>query len=134
MEKPFPIKTQIKLIKRAHLILSRQRVQGLCAALKQATIEHIYLKWSIYMERSKLSELFPLFTRENAINLFNEKNDEYKKPSLVNAYWWPINDYDSRLIFLEWMLKELKKSQPPTLWQRCKKRLLNFINKLQWSS
>jgi len=130
MEKPFPIKTQIKLIKRAYLILSKHRVQGLCVALKQATIEHIYLKWSIYMEKFKLSELFPLFTRENAINLFNENNDRYKKPSLTNAYWWSIDDYDSRLIFLEWMLQELKKSQPPTLWQRCKRRLLNFINKL----
>jgi hypothetical protein len=130
MENSFPIKTQIKLIKRAHLILSRQRVRGLCAALKRVTAEHIYTKQYIYIEDSELSEFFPLFTRENAINLFNGKNDEYKKPSLTNAYWWPIDDYDSRLIFLEWMLKELKKSQPPTLWQRCKRRLLNFINKL----
>ena len=52
---------------------------------------------------SSLPSYIPLFTRENAFLYTDNTTDP-----LISTYWWPIEDINSRVKFLDWMIKELK--------------------------
>lgn len=67
---------------------------GLCISISEA-LTHYGIDASITVDT-----VIPLFTRNNAINLFNAK---------PNFYWWPRGEWNTgRLDFLKWLIEQYK--------------------------
>ena len=93
---PLPVKVQLAIFK--SVLTHYKHYGGLCSVLYNVT------RYAFNYEISQVNypgDMFPLFTRENAI--------EHAGAKAKGAYWWPIDDYESRRIFLDWMITELKK-------------------------
>ena len=93
---PLPVKVQLAIFK--SVLEHYNWYTGLCSAL-YSIARYVY-NYDISISRTP-SEHFPLFTRENAI--------EHAGAKAKGAYWWSFDDYESRRIFLDWIISELKK-------------------------
>jgi len=103
-------KQQIRILTKAkeQLIIDHKyekcMVRGLCGYLEKEIIA-IYDKE--FVSYYHLKQYIPLFTLENAEKWANAKPNE-------ENYWWKHSndpsDYDlkNRVLFLEWMIKELR--------------------------
>lgn len=98
---PLPVKVQLAIFKRVRRQfepVSGYPYSGICSALFSVA-RYVY-NYDV-SQLDKPSEQFPLFTRANAI--------EHAGAGTIGAYWWPNGDYESRRIFLDWIIAELKK-------------------------
>ena len=80
--------------------LPRENHGGLCISIYEAL-----LHYGIDTYPKPIKIVFPLFTRNNASNLFNACLYEN---SLVD-YWWPRGEWNTgRLDFLKWLIEQYK--------------------------
>ena len=93
---PLPVKVQLAIFK--SVLTHYKYYSGLCDALYNVT--RYAFNYSISCLDRPIDH-FPLFTRENAI--------EHAGAKAKGAYWWSVDDYESRRIFLDWIIAELKK-------------------------
>lgn len=88
-------KTKGDILRYALYIYLRGDHDGLCNSIIDAT-EHL-LQIKFYSNYSKISKLFPLFSKKIAIRSFKGSN---------SAYWWPIDDYKNRYKYMKWLIRQ----------------------------
>jgi hypothetical protein len=86
-------KQKKEIIESAKVILCTTGIDfGLCYALCQSIIKVL----DIFVLYDELTSYFPKFKREIAIKHFKAKEGVW--------YWWPIEDKNNRLVFLQYLL------------------------------
>lgn len=98
---PLPVKVQLaifKSVRKQFAPESNYPYTGICSAL-------LYIsRYTFHYDISCFGvpmQTFPIFTRENAI--------EHAGANAKGVYWWSRENYESRRIFLDWIITELKK-------------------------
>lgn len=70
--------------------------EGLCLAIRHALVYYDLPSLTL----ADLSEIFPLFTRENAKRFDGDP---------FHLYWWPIYEWNTgRMDFLNWLIEQYK--------------------------
>lgn len=83
---------------RNHLLINQDKpCRGTCVLIMQMLLEHDIDT----IANKELIEYFPDFTYENASTQFGAKSD-------TDNFWWPRNDYKSRIKFLDWLIEHYK--------------------------
>ena len=107
-----PIKEQIQILKYARTLMMSTNLPydiGLCAAISRSIdkLNHpLYVDYCTIPSR-RLNMFIPLFTRETAIKVFDQKNWS-PKPHTDRDYWWELGNNQSRIMFLDWMIEQLE--------------------------
>ena len=98
---PLPVKVQLAIFKSVRRQFEPETgypYSGICSALFSVARYAFHYDISCF---NIPTEQFPIFNRENAMR--------HARAGTKGAYWWPIGDYESRRIFLDWIIAELKK-------------------------
>jgi hypothetical protein len=106
INKGLPKNIQLSIFLRAKFELEDGAFEGGLCALLRILLSELASRTDYCLGREEMRGdfkiLFPLFTRDNAI-IHADANDNN------DFYWWQVDDINSRLDFLDWMINELKK-------------------------
>ena len=94
---PKKAKTKGDILKYALYIYLKGECYGLCYAVRYALEHYHYKQYLIPYTYHKVLSIFPLFSRDRAVNLFN---------GVDAAYWWPTKDWRNRYRFMKWLIKK----------------------------
>jgi hypothetical protein len=106
------IKEQIEILKYARTLMMNGNLPydvGLCAAISRSMDKVNHARYVEYctVPTRRLKTFIPLFTRETAIQVFDQKNWT-PKPYTDKDYWWELGNNQSRIMFLDWMIEQLE--------------------------
>jgi hypothetical protein len=137
-----PIKEQIEILKYARTLMMDGNLPydvGLCAAISRSMDKVNHARYVEYctVPTRRLKTFIPLFTRDTAIQVFDQKNWR-PKPYTDKDYWWDLGDNKPRIMFLNWIIKQLevqliKESKTSNVFTQIKtllKRLKNSFIKI----
>ena len=112
MEK-LKIKSEIISLEEQLEILERAKEftkpYGLCCAIRNAMALEVNIAC---LDIPKYKDYIPLFTRENAIKYGGgRKYKPFWWSMESRLFWWSVRPYDfeSRIIFLDWIIEQIKK-------------------------
>ena len=93
---------RIDVLREAHKLLKKNKVPGICDAIKTVMRDNNLIKYESYQEVYKY---FTLFTIENAIKFSNRlKNNRWY---YSGSYWWKPGNFrlfSGRRRFMRWLM------------------------------
>jgi len=98
------IKNQIKVLEYAKNYVPNVIYGGLCYTITFSLSEHFHRPRHGF--DGKIRYYIPSFSRWAVFKLCLKHH--IKLPSLYKAYWWEIDQYDTRILVLTTMIDELK--------------------------
>jgi hypothetical protein len=110
MEKELSVKKQIEVLKKAKKDISSKKIYCfVCVSSWNVIKDQHYDNGEDRADSSYVSEYIPLLTIENAKIACRESYVTLPKSNFPHDAWWGYREPKPRIIFINWMLKELEK-------------------------
>lgn len=91
---------QIDILTRAKFRIENKLNSGVCLAIDDSLIDSG--RKMVY----HINTVIPLFSRASALIACNEK--EVELPKITDSFWWDLDNSESRIAFLDWMIEKLQ--------------------------